>query len=299
VRRFLWGLQRAILVAVFAYLAWRLIEIGPGAVLGSLPKTPWFYIFFALRFLALPVCEVAAYEINWDRPLARHFPVFVRKRVYNYAVAGYSGEGFLTLWARRSLGLSDRDILIGVKDNNLLAAFTGNVATVLLIVALGVTGVLEAELKALPGTAVLFGLSFFSAAALSIAVVLFRRKLIALPDGKLGRMLALHVSRQALVFFLQVAMYASAIPGTPLLAWVMFSALQLVISRIPFLPNQELIYFTAALSLSSVVGAPETQVAGMLIAEAGLSQIVNFGVFLATAYLAREAPRLAATVRSN
>src|SRR5690606_18436930 len=130
------------------------------------------------------VSEMAAYEINWDRSLVRHFPVFVRKRVYNYAVAGYSGEGFLTLWARRSLGLPDKTVLIGVKDNNLLSAFTSNIATVLVIVALAMTGALKTGLDLLPGMAALFTISFLTATALSVAVVVFRRKLIALPDGK-------------------------------------------------------------------------------------------------------------------
>lgn len=280
--------QHALLAAIVGYLIYRLTQLGWTDVLQSLPVSPWFYVFFLLRFLALPVCEMAAYEINWERPLLRHFPVFVRKRVYNYAVAGYSGEGFLTLWARRTLGLSDRDVIVAVKDNNLLSALTSNVATVLLIIALAVTGVLQAELKALPGAAILFGLSFATAGALSVIVVVFRRRLIALPDGKMSRMLALHAARQVLVFFLQAAMYAAAIPTAPFLALAMFVTLQLVVNRIPFLPNQELVYLGAALTLAGLAGAPETAVAAMLIAEAGLSQALNIGLFFATAHLARQ-----------
>jgi hypothetical protein len=92
----------------------------------------------------VPVSELALYEIIWSQPLVRHFFVFIRKRVYNFAVMGYSGEAFLTLWARRRLRLPNKRILIGVKDNNLLSAFASNAATVVLVVTLAVTGGLKA-----------------------------------------------------------------------------------------------------------------------------------------------------------
>ena len=53
-------------------------------------------------------------------------------------------------WARRALALSDKEIIIGVKDNNLLSAFTSNVATVILIVGLAITGGLRSGLDAQP-----------------------------------------------------------------------------------------------------------------------------------------------------
>ncbi|MFQ5563124.1 MAG: hypothetical protein ACE5FO_06100 [Parvularculaceae bacterium] len=288
-RRWLVRAQRALLVLVVAYLVYRLSRIGWLEVLRSLPGSPWFYVFFLMRFLALPVSELAIYELIWNTPLVRHFPVFVRKRVYNFAVLGYSGEAFLSLWARRRLPLVDRDILIGIKDNNLLSALTSNVATVVLIVALAVSGGLKAGLDALPGSGALFLLAFLSASGLAIAVIAFRRRLIALPDGIMPRLLAIHGARQTVILFLHAAMYAAALPGAPFGVWLIFLALQLVLSRIPFLPNQDLVFLGAALSLAPLVGASEAAVAGMLIAEAGLSQILNFGLFFATAPIARRA----------
>ena len=85
-------------------------------------------------------------------------------------------------------------------------------------------------------------------------------------------------------------MYAAALPGAPLQAWLIFIAMQLVLSRIPFLPNQDVVYLTAALTLSPIVGMPEAAVAGMLVAEAGLSQLFNAILFAATAPLARSTP---------
>lgn len=285
--------QYALFAGVVAYLIYRLSQVGWMDVLAALPESPWFYIFFALRFLVLPVSEMALYEILWSTPLLRHFFVFVRKRVYNFAVVGYSGEAFFTLWARRRLNLSDKKIIVGVKDNALLSAFTSNSATVILIIALAATGGLSAGLNAFPGAGWLFALAFGTAATLAVVVGLFHRRLIAAPPAVLRRMMGVHTARVLLVIILHAAMYAAAIPGAPLLAWVTFIALQLVMSRIPFLPNQDIVYLTAALAMSSIVGAPEAAVAGMLVAEAGLSQIANAILFAATAPLARTAAKAA------
>ncbi|MEL6359564.1 MAG: hypothetical protein AAFR21_00660 [Pseudomonadota bacterium] len=280
--------QYALLAIIIVLLVYRLSLVGWREVLDNLPTSIWFYVFFLLRYFALPLSEIPTYELVWDKPLWRYFSAFVRKRVYNFAVMGYSGEAFFTLWARRRLGLPDKVILTGVKDNNLLSALVSNLATVILIVILAVSGGLKPGLDALPGSRILFSLAFLSAFSLSIAVIIFRNKLMDLPKGIMPKLVGIHAGRMVIILFLHAAMYAAALPGAPLLAWFMFIALQLVISRIPFVPNQDLVFLTAALSLSPLVGAPEAAIAGMLVAEAGLSQILNFSLFLATANDARQ-----------
>ena len=287
VARFMRRAQLILLAAIVIYLIYKLSEVGWVAVVDSLPASPWFYVFFLVRFFALPLTEIPAYELVWRRPLWRHVSAFIRKRVYNFAVLGYSGEAFFTLWARRRLDLTDREILVGVKDNTLLSALASNVATVVLVAALAATGGLKAGIDALPGSTYLFVVAFLTALFLSLAVVIFRRKLINLPQGAMPRLLAIHGARVVMVMALQAGMYAAALPGASLSAWFMFIALQLVLSRIPFLPNVDLVYLTAALHLSSIVGASEAAIAGMLVAEAALSQVLNFLMFVATAHLAR------------
>ncbi|MEM8772120.1 MAG: hypothetical protein AAGD92_10770 [Pseudomonadota bacterium] len=277
----------ALFAGVVAYLIFKLSQVGWLDVIDNLPQSPWFYVFFLLRFIMLPVSELAIYEILWSKPLIRHFFVFIRKRVYNFAVMGYSGEAFLTLWARRRLQLSNKKVIIAVKDNNLLSAFASNSATVILILFLAGSGGLQAGLQAFPGAKILFALAFFTASSLAVLVIIFRRKLISASPDTWNVLLGVHGVRQALIIGLHAAMYAAALPGAPLEAWMIFIAMQLVLSRIPFLPNQDVVYLTAALTLAPIVGAPEAVVAGMLVAEAGLSQLLNAILFAATAPLAR------------
>ena len=279
--------QNLLLVGVVVYLIFKLTEVGWLEVIDALPSSPWFYILFLARYLALPLAEIPAYELVWRRPLWRYFAAFIRKRVYNYAVMGYSGEAFFTLWARRRLALSDKEILVGVKDNNLLSALASNIATVILIIWLAWTGGLQPGLEALHGSIVLFTLAFASAFSLSVLVIIFRDKIMDLEKGMMPKLVGIHGGRMVLVMVLHAAMYTVALPGGAFMAWVMLIALQLVLSRIPFLPNLDLIFLGAALSLSPIVGAPEAAIAGMLVAEAGLSQILNFGLFFATAHHAR------------
>ncbi len=282
-------IQYFLLILVIGFLVWRFSQVGWLEVFDALPTSPWFYVFFALRFLALPLSEMIIYQMIWDIPLFRHFPVFLRKRVYNFAVMGYSGEGSLTLWARRNLPLENKEIIVGVKDNNLLSALTSNIATVILIVWLFSNNGLSVGVNALPsGGALLFALAFTSASALSLTVIALRKRLIALPLSKLRRVMSIHAVRMILILLLHVGMYAAALPGASLSAWAVFLALQLVLSRIPFIPNQDLVFMGAALSLSSLVHSSEAALAGMLLAEAGLSQLINIALFFATAYLARQ-----------
>lgn len=283
-----------LLAGVVSLLAWKLAHLGWRDVLRSLPTAPWFYVFFLLRYLTLPIAETAAYEVIWRRSLARRFAAFLRKRVYNSAVAGYSGEGFLTLWARRRLGLSGREALVGVKDNNILSALTANVATIALLASLLATGQLSKAVALVPAGPWLFGFAFTAAAVMTIAVVAFRSRLVALPADRRRRVLAIHAARQIVNLALFAAMYEAALPVTTLAAWSAFIGLQFVISRIPFLPNQDIVYLTAALSLAPLVGAPPQALAGMLIAEAALSLSLGAGLFIATANVARLEPAPAA-----
>lgn len=290
VKRAMTAFQYALLAGVVAYLVIKLSEVGWSDVLGELPASPLFYVIFILRYLALPLSEIPTYEIVWGRPLWRRFSAFLRKRVYNFAVMGYSGEAFFTLWARRNLDLSDREIVVGVKDNNLISALVSNIATALLVIGLFMTGHLMEELDALPGSAFLFGLAFASASSLAVAVIVFRRQIMDLPEGVMSRLIAINAVRIIFVLALHVLLYRSALPGPPLSTWIIFVALQLVLSRVPFVPNLDIVFLTAAIHLADTVDVPEAAIAGMLLAEAGLSQIFNFALFAATTHLALKKP---------
>lgn len=278
------------LALIVGVLLYRLHGVGWAAVLEALPTNAFFYVFFVLKFLALPCADMLMYGVIWDRSLVGHFPAFVRKRVYNYGVAGYAGEAFIAQWASRTFGFSAKDALIAVKDGNILSSFTANFTTVALIAGLAASGLLAAAARAIPGGYGVFAVPFGIAATVIASVIIFRRKILHIGDGRAARILGVHFVRQAAQIACTTGMYASAIPTAAPQGWLLFIALQLVVSRVPFMPNQDLVYLTAALSLSNVITAPDGAVAAMLLTEAGLSQALNFTLFLATSHLARSKP---------
>jgi hypothetical protein len=211
---------------------------------------------------------------------------------------GYSGEAFFALWARRTLDLPDREIVHGVKDNNLISALVSNLATALVVAALFASGDFARSVRRVPGGEALFAVAFASAALLAGAVIVYRKSLMMLQSGQTRRLVAINAARMAAVMALQAALYAAAIPGTPLGAWAMFVALQLVLTRIPFVPNPDIVFLTAALSLADTINAPAADVAGMLVAEAALSQVLNLILFAATAHLALKGPVPDAPIQS-
>ncbi len=283
-------LQYALFALILGLVIWRLTQLGWADIAAHLPTAPAFYVFWALRFLALPVADMVAYGTIWQRPMGSHFPVFVRKRVYNYGVAGYSGEGFLILWASRTLGLTPVSALKNVKDGNILSAFTANVATLVLVAGLAVSGEVWRLAGVLPGGLPLFGLTFLVSLATVTVVVMFRRQLISVSRAQAGRILGVHGLRQVVQVTLMAAMYSAALPGVPFETWLLFAALFLVITRIPFLPSQDLAYMLGALSLASLTPVSADAIGGMLVGEAILAQAVNGVLFLATSYLARQRP---------
>ncbi|MEM9750733.1 MAG: hypothetical protein AAF869_07255, partial [Pseudomonadota bacterium] len=241
--RWIGRLAHIVLIAgVAVYLLYRLSELGWAEVWRALPASPWFYILFALRFAALPLFELLIYQRLWRTPLWRSLPVFIRKRVYNFAVVGYSGEAYLCLWGGRQRGLNERAVLLAVKDSNILSALASNALTVLLVGAMAYTGQLKEIASASPGVEIYFFAGAGLAGFLVAAVAYFRRQVLTAPPDDTRFVLGIHFTRLLFVQTLLAAQYAVAIPGTPITAWLMFLAAQLVLDRIPLLPNKDLLF---------------------------------------------------------
>ena len=116
------------------FLVYQVGEIGWDKVWAVLPAAPWFYILFALSYLSLPVADLVIFHRLWALPY-RQFRLFLRKRVLNEALLGYSGEAYLYLWARKRPYLRV-PALAAVKDVNITSALAGNIMTLALMAAL-------------------------------------------------------------------------------------------------------------------------------------------------------------------
>ncbi|WP_374762965.1 hypothetical protein [Yunchengibacter salinarum] len=274
--------QVAFVLGVSLYLMHRLTEIGWGRVWQSLPTQPLYYLFFIGFFFSIPLAEMLIFRLIWQRPMARRFPLFVRKRVYNLAVLSYSGDAFLALWAHRHLNLKGRSAIATVKDSAILSALASNGFTLLLLGLFFLTGQLNTLLAADGDLSFYIGIAVALTLVLVPLVVTFRGRIFSLGGRLVRTVFLIHLARLVAQLGLQVAMWWVVLPDVPVLTWLIFLTAQLVVTRIPFLPNTDLIFLGLGLSLGSYVDAPEATVAGMFLAAGALSQVFNVAAYVLT-----------------
>ncbi len=287
------GLQMLFMVAVIFYLASKLAAVGWQEVWSSLPSTPWFYIIFALMFFAFPVAELLIYRLMWGVDFRGQFGVFVRKRVYNYAVLSYSGEAYMAFWARRRLDLKDRFIFSTIKDSNILSGLASNSFTVIMLAIFFMTGQLSIITSADPSYESYLVLAVLVGVILVPVVLRFRKHIISLKPKVAKRVFLIHLTRLVLLLVLQTLQWSVVLPDVPLNMWFLFLTAQLVLTRVPLLPNTDLLVAGLGLTLMGYVNAPQATLASMFLAAGAMSQVMNFAAFLATSvrlYAPRQRP---------
>ncbi len=273
-------LQRVILLAILGLIIYRLTDIGWGEVLQSLPTSPWFYVLFGVLFTSLPVAEIFIYKRLWTFDAWQGFRAFVTKWVYNHEVVGYSGEFYLFLWARKRVGLGDRQIFKHIRDNSIISSVTSNLVAITLLSVLLYTGKLDLT-HVLEDTAPIYiGAGILVLAVVTALVVQFRRYIFDLPMRTAAAIFGIYLTRFVVHHAGLVLMWMAAIPGTPLPVWLTFLAMLIVINRIPLLPSKDLVFLWAGLEYARGLDVTIAAVAGMLLVYSALHKVVNLALFL-------------------
>lgn len=271
--------QAAIIILVCYYLVTKVGAIGWGEVVQSLPTTPWFYLAFLAMYFAFPIAEWCVYQKLWGPKVRRRFDVFLRMRIYNYAVLSYSGEAYVALWGSTNLDQSKRKTLAMVKDSHILSALSSNSLTIALLVLFFTTGQLEQITGANPSYPMYVAVAFFLSAVLIPLVVWFRRQILYIDGQTAAAIFSIHFTRLIAVVGFQVAQWAVVMPYVPLDTWLLFLTAQYVLTRVPFLPNSDLLFAGVGLTLLSYVDAPHAVLAGLFVASGALAQILNLSIF--------------------
>ena len=267
--------------AILAYLMRAVANIGWQEVLNVLPANPIFYLLVAMSYMATPVTEYIIFRRWW--PLTpRALAVFSKKRVLNEAVFGYSGDAYLFMWAKKALGAREvgaRPLaaisvgpLAAVKDVAITSALAGNVATLLMLgLALSMGGG-EAVQAAFTGGAMRsVGFGFAFVISISLAILLFSRKVMSLPLRENFVIFLLHCGRLLIGSALLLLAWIVALPSVDVGTWVVLGALRMVVTRLPFVPNKELLFAAIGVSLTGSA-APEV---AALMAAAGALHLVS------------------------
>jgi hypothetical protein len=265
---------------VLIAVAWELRRTDLAGLLNLLPRHPVFWLCFAGYYLAVPISEWMIFRRLWRLP-AEGFGALLRKMICNEILLGYLGEVYFYAWARRNAHITTAPFAV-IKDVAVLSALVGNLVTlVMVVVAAPLLGALHL------GTD---GLAFVASAVVvllsSLAMLLLRKRLFALPRPKLWFVGLAHLARIAAMTLLAAVMWHLLLPSVGLSWWLLLGTLRQLLSRLPFLPNKEVVFAGLA---SFLVGSETQIVAAMtLIASLVVGMHLLLGAGLGVAELARE-----------
>src|SRR5439155_2533777 len=246
-----------LVVLMLIVLLGKIYKDGVSEYSNTLPRSPIFYLSVLAGYLLLPLSELLIFRRLWGIG-SGGLAVLLRKRVANELLLGYSGEAYLYAWAR------SRKAKIGtafqaVKDVSITSALTGNLMTLLLLGLIWPfadhVGVGRFAWPALGSALIIF--------ILSMAPLLLKGRVFSLPAAELRWIASIHGTRLIIASILTGLAWWSGIPGASALYCLLLVTVRMLIGRLPFIPNKELLFATVAVF---VVGSaqPVARVASLI-----------------------------------
>ncbi len=275
--RFAKYLIQAVIVLI---LIGQIIQIGWRNILSELPVQPFYYILFLLLYFTLPVTEYFTYSIRWPIRFWQSQAVFLKKRIYNKVVLGYSGEVQLYFWLSSRMGIDRTEAYEVVRDNNILSTLASTSVAFLLLVAFTVTGRLR--LDEWVSLDQLFFMVPVGLALLAAALLLLRKYrayLFSMSTRPALLIFSLHCGRMLLLTVVQVAQWYVVMPWVAFDIWFTMIVLQLILSRIPFLPSKDLVFIGTSLEFVRHAGVSAAGIAGLLLVNQVLDKLMNLIIF--------------------
>lgn len=256
-------------LAMVAGLARAIAGAGEGlgleGVRRALPGNPLFYVTFVLVYLALPLGDFIIFRRLWHIPVDGLIALF-KKRIANEIVIGYSGEAYFYAWARARAPMVAAPFG-AVKDVSILSAMAGNVVTLsLVLIALPFA---QTVLK--PADFRVLGWSVVILVTISLPFLIFARRVFTLRPDQLWWITGVHGVRLIVGGFLLALAWHFAIPDIAIGVWVMLSAARMLVSRLPLVPNKDLLFANFAITL---IGTG-SELSAVLAATAALTLLVH------------------------
>ncbi|WP_375398025.1 hypothetical protein [uncultured Sphingomonas sp.] len=244
------------------------------------PATPWFWAGIVVFLSIQPVADFLIFRGLWPLPWAGLGALY-RKSASNELLFGYSGELQFYLWARRRAAVPGSPFG-AVRDVAVLSALAGNVVTIaLLLAAIALPGPLEFGAM---GPHVLWSAVLLVAS--SMAVMLFRQRLLAMDRAQFWRIGVIHLLRSLAMTAMIGLLWSMVVPDVSAGWWLLLAAGRQFVTRLPFLPNKDVVF--AGLAAGMLHGAPDIANTVALVAGVIFVGQIVIGAALAMADLARE-----------
>jgi len=246
-----------------AILAATLVAIGHfdvEPVLEMLPASPVFWLLFLFSYMLTPLSEYLIFRRLWALPV-EGIGALMRKRVSNELLLGYLGEVYFYSWARQHGSMTNAPFG-AIKDVAILSALAGNIVTLFLILpALPLLmqhdGVMDMRLM---------GWSIAIVGGTSALALLLRRRLFSLPGTERRFVLKVHLARVVGGLALSALLWHLVLPHVPLSWWFLLVTLRQLLSRLPLLPNKDVVFAGLAVLL---IG-PHVAISSLMALMAGL-----------------------------
>lgn len=261
-RGWTWWLGTAITMAVLVAALMQLAQVDLAQVWAVVPTSPAFWLVYALSYFAGPFGDYMIFRRLWRIP-ADGFLALLRKLIGNELVTGYVGDLYFYTWARQRTTMTSAPFG-AVKDVAILSAMAANAVTlVLMIMAYPLLDTLHLGIDSS---------SFFASVAvmlvISSGILLFRKKLFSLPANDLWHVTGVQVARVVATLVLTGWCWHLALPAESAQLWVLLSAMRMLLSRLPFLPNKDVVFAGLAVFMighDAEVGALMTMMASLLL----------------------------------
>jgi len=257
-------LRWAIPVALLLVIGRRLTELGWREIWIARPGAIGFYVLLVLQFFIQPFGDYLVYRNLWGSANTPPMAVILRKRLLNTFMLDYSGEAFFYFWAQARLKLAPGMLAHAIKDSNVLSAGAGLTMIYVMVLTLLAGGGLHIPV-ALSAHGWLYGLIGSVPLILCAGLVLGHRKLTALNRKQLAATFAIHFTRSLLVLAVEFGLWelSGALPSA--VACLQFVALRLVVTRLPLVPNKDLIFVGAGIAAAGMTNLSVTPVATVLV----------------------------------
>lgn len=266
------------LAAIVIYLIYQLKTIGLRNVIENLPTHPVFYLIYIFLYLSVPLGEVIIYRLFWHFSFIDGLKTFISKKVLNQDVVQYSGEVFLFNWAKSRLGLRSREVFQVVKDNSIISSITATITAIFLLSYfiyfsdIDIPNILHIDSQHL---ALISG----GIAVILIIIFIFRKRVFSVAGDKIVLMWLIHQARLLIAYGVEIIQWSIIIPGVPLYIWFSLLSVKIIMSRIPFIPNQDLVYTGISIEIAKSIKLPQAEIAGIFIVNMVLNKLVNIVLF--------------------
>lgn len=241
-----------------------------GLDIAQLPHSVTFWAAFVLYNLASPIGDWVIFRKLWSIPISG-IGALLRKHVTNRLLFGYLGEVYFYSWARQNGRLSAAPFG-AIKDVAILSAVCSNVVA-LAILPFGMSLLHAVLIHRHP---LLLGVSVLAFSAITLVPIVLGRRIFSLNMADLGFVALAQGLRAIAGILLYAVAWHAMVPAASFQWWIVLAALRQTVTRLPFVPDDEIV-FTA---LAVFFLGRDSEIAGLVALLGSVSMAITLALGL-------------------